>query len=368
MPLVAGAKSLELTIGQQGEPDNNVVPYQALKTNAISSSEAGVTIKGSLITPLSSTITLGKSSSYVIEFTNTGTRAGTAVVIESTNPSFSTTCKEILAAGASCRVTGTYTPLSSVPEAQTVTTTLTYTQGAPVSIPTHTVVETSGGGIVATTPTLLPSQMKVGTTKPVLFLFTNQSERSITITGRDLTGPAAGTLTPITGGDNCAGTTLSPSQACQFNANYTAPADVPTPPSITITEVVHYVDANSKAVTATATTSTDVVTTITDERQLTFVNQCNFPVWFSLNGGAIPNSPACASDPSVCPKGSSCNTGSNVCYWDNYAPSTGNYKLETTAPNNTATVDIIGTEASTLSDTLWSGNFSASLRCSGDVC
>jgi hypothetical protein len=365
-PLVAGVKTLQVIVGAQGFYDNNSVPLPTLST--VATEQTGITIAESVVTALPATTTLGQSSDYSFEFANTGSTSATGVSIASTDTSFSTTCTNTLISGSSCTVSGVYTSTSTVPAEQTVSATFSYTQGTAVTESTETTVTTTSGGIVATTPVLLPSQIKVDVTKSLLFLFTNKSERSITITSRDITGPASGTFTPATGGDNCGGVTLAPGQACQLNGTYEAPSAIPSPAEVSITETVHYLDASSGAVTATASTSTKVVTIITDQRTLTFVNQCNFPVWFSMNGGAIPNSPACKSDPSLCPAGSTCNTGANQCYWNNNSPSTGSYNLTTTAPDNTATVEVTGTDASSLSDTLWSGNFSASTLCSGSTC
>lgn len=364
-PLVDGLKTFQLVVGNQGFFDNNRVPFPAISTLATHQTNIG--ISGRVTTALPATLPVGQSAPYAIEFENVGSTQATGVSIQSSNTSFSTTCTTTLAAGSTCSVSGTYTATTATPAQQTVDTTFSYTQGTSVTESTSTAITTGSGGIVATTPVLLPSQMVVDTEKALLLLFTNESNRSITITSRDLVGPAAGTFTvtsPATANDNCAGSTLAPGQACQLNGTYTAPGTVPSTADVSITETVHYLAADLTPATTTATTSTTIVTTITNKRTMTFTNQCNFPVWFSLNGAAIPNSPNCPT--TSCPDGSTCNTGSNLCYWNNASPSTGSYALTTASP--TATVDIIGTTASTLSDTLWSGNFSASTLCSGSSC
>jgi len=363
-PLVEGLKTLQLVVGNQGFFDNNRVPFPAIST--IATGQTGIAIAGSVTTALPTTLPVGQSAPYTIEFTNTGTSQATGVSIQSSNTSFSTTCSTTLDASSACSVTGTYTATTATPAEQTVDTTFSYTQGTSVTESTSTTVTTASGGIVATTPILLPSQMVVSTAKSLLLLFTNESSRSITITSRDLVVPTTGTFTADSGGDNCSGITLLPTQACQLKGTYTAPATVPSTADVSITETVHYLDAASASATTTASTSTTIVTTITNTRTMTFTNACDFPVWFSLNGAAIPNSPNCPTTP--CPDGSTCNTGSNLCYWNNYSPSTGSYALTTTGAGRTATVDIIGSAAIGSSTTLWSGNFSASTLCSGSSC
>jgi|GEM_PF-1557878 len=361
-PLSDGLKTFQLVVGNQGFFDRNRVPFPAMST--IATSQTGIGISGSLVTALPETLPVGQSASYMIAFTNTGTSQATGVSIQSTNTSFTTTCTTTLDASSTCSVSGTYTATTAIPVQQTVDTKFSYTQGTSVTVSTSTAVTTASGGIVATTPVLLPSQMVVATEKSLLFLFTNQSTRNITITSRDLVGPGAGTFTPVAEGDNCADNTLIPGAVCQLKGTYTAPGTVPSPAGVSITEIVHYLDANSMPTTATASTSTTIVTTITNLRTMTFTNQCSFPVWFSLNGAAIPDSPVCPT--AACPDGSTCNTGSNLCYWNNASPSTGSYAL--TATDGTATVDIIGSLATGSSGTLWSGNFSASTLCSGSSC
>lgn len=366
-PLVAGLKTFQLIVGNQGFFDNNRVPFPINST--IATGQTGIGIVGHVVTPLPTTLPIGQSAPYAVEFENLGTSQATGVSIQSSNTSFTTTCTTQLDASSVCMVSGTYTATTALPVQQAVDTTFNYTQGASVTESTSTAVTTASGGIVATTPILLPTQMVVGTTKPVLFLFTNQSSSPITITSRDLAGPSAGTFTvtsPTNANDNCAGITLSPGQACQLNGTYTAPGSIPSTADVSMTETVHYLAENSTPATTTASTSTTIVTTITNQRTMTFTNQCNFPVWFSLNGSAIPNSPNCPT--TACPDGSTCNTGSHLCYWNNASPSTGSYALTTTDAGRTATVDIIGSLATGSSDTLWSGNFSASTLCSGSSC
>jgi hypothetical protein len=110
-------------------------------------------------------------------------------------------------------------------------------------------------------------------------------------------------------------------------------------------------------------------------RTINFVNQCNFKVWFSMNGGAIGNSPDCTTD-AQCPNGTSCdpaaNGGKGLCFWINPTPPAhpsnnpvSPYELEALGGVNTNSVIVPVASNAVDVNTQWSGNISASALCNG---
>ncbi|MBG77402.1 MAG: thaumatin domain-containing protein, partial [Alphaproteobacteria bacterium] len=108
-----------------------------------------------------------------------------------------------------------------------------------------------------------------------------------------------------------------------------------------------------------------------------FVNECDFKVWFSMNGGAIGNSPDCTTD-AQCPDGTSCdpaaNGGKGVCFWINPTPPShpannpvNPYELEAFGGVNTNSVMVPVASNAVDVNTQWSGNISASALCNGST-
>ena len=114
---------------------------------------------------------------------------------------------------------------------------------------------------------------------------------------------------------------------------------------------------------ATVQTMGAVVSTLPTTRTVNLINQCNFPVWFSLNGASVAGT-SCNAQGAGCPPGTSCNTGTKECYWNNPLPNTGSsYKLNKLADgSNTNSVTI---PAYNYGGVQWSGNISASTLCNG---
>jgi hypothetical protein len=127
---------------------------------------------------------------------------------------------------------------------------------------------------------------------------------------------------------------------------------------------------------STLTTSTSTVPA-GGARTINFVNQCNFKVWFSMNGGAIGSSPDCTTD-AQCPNGTACdpaaNGGKGLCFWINPTPPAhpsntpvSPYELEALGGVNTNTVTIPVAQNAIDVNTQWSGNISASALCNGST-
>ncbi len=357
-PILIGAKTLQLTMSGY---DNNQVTLPAVSTIAVKS-ESQSLVQGSVITSLPETLQLGSSANYTFKFSNTITSQATSVTIQSNqseNPSFTTTCASSLDAGESCTVSGSYTAQSATPSTQSVTATLSYSEGSPVTVSTGTTV-TSVTGVIGSlvSPNYLPATMVGGASnsKTLQFLFTNYNSTAVTITSDSvvITGGTGATFTSTS--DSCSGSPSLPSgAACQIEGTFVAPTET-TPTAFTVTATVFYAGGSTPL-----STSTTVVHSISTNRVITFNNHCSFDVWFSLNGGALAASPNCPDTP--CPEGTVCNETTHLCYWQNYDPDNDTHQL---APNGSNTITIPLTLADP--NVQWSGTISASTLCNGTTC
>lgn len=201
-------------------------------------------------------------------------------------------------------------------------------------------------------------------------LYTNYGPGTVTLTSNPATmvavttGSSSASYTENTsqpGNNSCTtGLMLGVGGACQSLGTFTSTAAT-FPTSIAVTGTITYTGGTGGP-SVNKITSTTVVSALVSTRTVQFVNNCNFPVWFSTNGGAIANSPSCSctSPPcqSSCPSGSTCN--GKLCYWNNPEPTDHNYELTTGHLTDTVTIP-----ANNIAGTQWSGNFAASLGCNG---
>jgi len=341
------------------------VPLNLLSTNAISEGGAA-DVTGVVTTALPATLDVNASAPWRITFTNNRTTPLTGVSTNVFGSSFNSTCTTTLsnqASNNSCYVEGTLTASSAGNE--TVSATLHYSQGSPITKSTTTTASGASSGLVCTAAVPLAPETLINTLKnPVTLLCTNKSGDDITITRHTTNYPnsvADGTFTPGPGGDNCTAQVLAHNASCQLNGTYVAPGTAQS--NVTIELMVDYQTPTTMGLSSQTSTVTDVVTVINNSRIFNLVNNCNFDVWWSMVGGAVSNSPVCPASP--CPTGSTCVA--KTCYYNNYGPTTGSYMLANT--NGTASTKIIQTDASTLSDAiLWKGVISASTKCSGTSC
>ncbi|HFL3390186.1 TPA: thaumatin domain-containing protein, partial [Legionella pneumophila] len=134
-------------------------------------------------------------------------------------------------------------------------------------------------------PNYLPPLMIAGNQYTVQFLFTASGTVDITNNG---------TITCLEGVNNCNGTinitsssctpqTLT-NAACQMTATFTAPGAVAPPLTYILTATVPYSVGGNPQPDATAITSGSVLVSLPTERTVTLINECDFDVWFSLNG------------------------------------------------------------------------------------
>lgn len=364
-PTSSGIKTNQLIIGFNGQYDNNQVPLPNQASLATGSGSLP-SIQGTVTTPLPATANVGTAYPWSFTYTNQGSITATGINLNVTPPGYSTTCTSSLNAGASCTVNGSYTPTNRNP--YTVTATLSYAQGTPVTLSTST--NTGGGGVgnlVCTATIPFPAQVVISTSNiPVTFNCLNETSGSITITSVTPTYPLApGWVYPaIT--QNCTSGPLLSGAGCNISNTFTAPGSA----AANQTFQVDVVFTGGGTSPVTASTSTDVVTSISNTRTFKLINNCNFDVWWSMVGGAIANQGGtCPTTP--CPTGSTCNTSAGICYYNNYGPSSGtSYQLLKNNGSGTVTTQIIDPGISTFTgdQILWSGLISASTQCSGSTC
>lgn len=381
LPRSSGKKSLDLIIAGY---DNNQTPLPLLTTQASGSVSSGV--QGSVTQWLPNQLTLGDSAPYTFTFTNYGQIEATHVVATVTQPDGTTVQLSNNSCGSEsqpgtltyttpCTVSGTYIPVSTAANPQTITATLTFegASGNPAVISTHTTVVRTGetGDINPTIvdPHYLPPVMEQGQHYTVQILFTNVSADQVT-----LTSPA--TLTCMDSYDQPCDTSLSqitsscgtylpappPAAACEITGTFTAPAAITPATSYTVTGSLVYQGTGTPA---TLSTSGAVIASVspTPTRTIELINDCDFDVWFSLNGSAVAGY-ACNAAGVGCPLGTSCNTSTKLCYWNNPPHNTGtSYELVKNGGQNTVTIPYYN-----YGGVLWSGNISASLSCSGNSC
>lgn len=361
-PRVNGQKSLQLTMMGY---DNNQVPLPQIITLAGGQTVLG--IHSSVIVPLSSFIQAGNSESFTFNFVNRGLQTATNLLASlinqyGTSVITSNSCIGSLSPGNSCTVTGTYTANSVTPSAQNVGATLSFSglPGSPAIITTSTVVTAPPGDIVGSLvgANYLPPLLVPATVYTVTFLFTNVNANTVNIGSNSVTCTDSNSApcTFTVGTNSCNIPSLSTGAACQISGTFTAPAATTPVTSYTIQGLLNFTGTGNPA--SVSTTGT-VVPSLPTSRTISLVNKCSFPVWFSLNGSSVPNQ-SCAGT-SVCPVGTSCNSSSHECYWNNYGPDVGtSFQLAANVGTNTVTIP---TPAFSSAGTQWSGNISASTLC-----
>lgn len=371
-PESAGNKSVQLIITGY---DDNRVPVPVLTMTAQGTSISAAPIYASVTQSMPANLSIGQSYSYGFSFTNrsNATVSGTTLSVSQTSGTASYTtsnCSSSLGAGQTCYVTGGYTPTSSTPVGQTVTAAMTYSGNNIASASTSGSVTSSSGVIPSfVVPYYLPAEMEGGASNQKLIevQFFNNTGSTITVQSRDLaitTGGGSGTFTINTSSatDNCmlsAGVGSKPllnGQACIITGTFEGNV-VGVDTQVVITGEITYTGATGSP--SSIATSTYLVPTLGTSRTINLVNDCDFPIWFSLHGGALGSSPSCPT--TACPAGTSCNTSNNTCYWNNIGPDVGtSFQLAASGGTNSVTIPLnSGTDPAIQ----WSGVISASLRC-----
>jgi hypothetical protein len=357
-PTSPGEKSIAIAISGYA---NDVVWLPTISTTAVNNS--GVTITGSVTQALPTNTMQGQSNPFAFQFSNTGTSSATGVSIQVNTANYSTTCTNTLTAGSNCTVTGSYTAPGNITGNQTVTATFSFNQGPSVNESTSTnVVAQTGLSCEITTP--LPSTMQNNAVANFAYQCINNSASPISITTVSDTLVALGGSFNVTDTGCDSSVDVPAGGNCTRGGQYTAP-NSPTTGTARYTSTI---TANSTHEVTTATVVSN--NTPTNSRTLSFVNDCNFPVWFSLVGGNRPDVngniiPCQTSDD--CPDGSQCNPASNggtgQCFWRNYGPADNDFMLAANGGINTVVMPNTTTAAD--DNVFWSGVGGARTGCDG---
>ena len=372
-PVISGMKYYQLTIGGY---DNNLVHLPEL--TALATGEVQEDVLGSATLSLPYSLNLGSLGSYQFTFTNYGQTTATITSATVTangttlnTPNYNCTQNlQLTPTSPSCTISGTYTPNTNTPSEPVVTATLKFTgaSGNPATATTFTNVQSGQTGALVGTivpNNYLPPLMTPNIAYPLQFLFTNASQATVLFAG---SGVGSITCSANNGSSitdcpslitsktsNCSNNLpyTSPAAACQLTANFTAPSATSPVTTYTITASVPY---TGQTISDNVTTIGTVVASLSTTRTVTLINQCNFPVWFSLNGAALAG-----YAPPSCPPGTS-DGPSATCFWNNPTPisPSGNYQLASGGGTNKVTID-----AYNYGDVQWSGNISASTLCTG---
>ena len=391
-PSAATTESVQLVIAGY---DNNHVPVSGQSTQTIGQGVGD--IYGLVTKYLPQSLYLGISGNFGFSFTNNTNSTISNVSLNVTGNGGGTVtdttqnCGSTLGAKQSCIITGNYVAKTASPTKQGVEATLTYGSGKSVSVSTTTTIKT-GAGVVASfigfdylagiaapaAPSFAgpyPNNAGAFPTQTVGVLFTN------TGTATDPTGSASittGTNPPTltvsngcatitmasTAYNNCANATLTLGSACQMIGVVDTSGCTVSPP--VVVTVTSQVTSSTIPTTVSLATTTNLIpqSDIGTSRTINFVNNCNFPVWYSLNGASEPGS--CSTVTGLgCPTGTSCYQSKGTCFWSNYP-------LASPTPNllaaNTGAASVTIPATTTDPTVQWSGVISASLNCSGGTC
>ena len=386
-PTAAGNASAQLIL----QYDNNVVPLPALNTT-VKAASTGTQITGVVTSPLPSTTSSG--TSYQVQFTyvNNGSTSVTAtsVPVMGDMTNVTNNCTAALAPNATCTVTGTLA-LNTAGAAK-VGVTYEYGTGddadtVPLTTSTIVISNASCAQVSGITTLQLPSKTYAYGDNVVQFTFTNNCVTgSATLSDITLAATLAGAdvSTLLTKGDDtCSGETLTSGASCVVSA-----VIVPTTAGsgLSITATLPYEQASKSLNATTTATSNTVQANNTQNRVLTVVNQCPYPVWMSFQPGNVNSSvgPAvtnCKTD-ADCPADTSCNpgaaAGAGLCYWSNPAMNgahTNGRFLAALANSAPDTQDIVIPETNGQADgsrpavaggdTLFNGGLGGRLGCTG---
>lgn len=210
-----------------------------------------------------------------------------------------------------------------------------------------TTVNDSNSPLQAIVSVHFPKSILSNTTYYISFTFTNTGGSQIT----NLHIAPSGNNTPgFTQVSNTCSNTLNIGTACTITGSFTTAA-----PSGFVTEGLVYSSSGGSGIINTATVVNN--STGAQVRRFTLINNSNQIVSFGLNGGAIPNSPACSSD-SNCPLGTHCRTSTALCYFSNPVPINGQYSLAANGGSNTISI----TNYSDL-PYVWSGGIAGRTGC-----
>jgi len=393
-PTVFGKYSVQLVVAGY---DDNRVPVPVLLTQ-VGGTRAG-DVYGTVTQSLPQELYIGASGNFSFTFTNNTIGDLSNVVVNVTSNGGGTVtsakqnCGSTLAKGGSCVITGTYVPTTASPTSQGAAASFTYGSGHVVNLSTNTTIKV-GAGVVASfigyeylagiaapaAPSFpgpsYPNASGVFPTQTVGVLFTNTGTVSsptgsatISTAGNPpllTVSDACATVTMATADyNNCRNAELSVGDSCQMIGVIDTSGCDPTSAPVSVTV---FADVTSSTVpnnvSLSSTTTLIPQGDIGTSRNINFVNNCNFDVWYSLNGASEAG--ACDKTSGVgCPAGTSCNRDKGTCFWRNYPYNSGTPNLLASGGGAASVTIPAYTTDSTVQ---WSGAISASLNCSGGTC
>jgi hypothetical protein len=301
-PTKAETASIKLTMNYH----KNVVPLPTLETKATGSVTTDP-IKGFVSQPLPGITYTGVTTPYQFSFTyvnqgNTDITA-TSVTIDGFTAT-SNTCsppQQVKRDGGECVITGSFTPTTLGPV--TFHVTYTYTNnGQSISVPllTSTVVQNGSPGchnITGTAQLPLPTQTYLYSDNVVKYVFTNQCPQP-EVVGNVTPSSSGGSATLTPGTNTCDGATLGTSPSDNSCSYYLSVVPTSTATTLDVSATLTY---SAGSAVATTTESVVSIPNQTTQHNVTFVNQCPFPVWYEFENGAPPS----ATSPDPTPPGGS---------------------------------------------------------------
>ncbi|MEO8402125.1 MAG: thaumatin family protein [Gammaproteobacteria bacterium] len=292
-PAQVGPHSAKVTI----EYGHTRVSLPGLTTNAISA-KTTEKIDGFVTQPLPPQVEIGTSYPVIFSFINDGNVSvtTTSVTASGFTPTLNT-CAVTIPANSSCTVQGMFVP--TVVGHATLGVTYRYNFGGikAVTLLTTTHVYRGTGAcshVTGLTVFALPETTYLYSDNVVKFTFTNHCDAlpanlgAVSLVAK-LNGVAVNYLTKgsISGvNDTCSGATLAPNASCSVYASL-----IPTSPGSLSVEANLPYHQGTQIATAVSTERVSEIPAQTLRHTVTFVNQCNYTVWFEfLNGNGQPAS------------------------------------------------------------------------------
>lgn len=199
--------------------------------------------------------------------------------------------------------------------------TVTPTVGSPISSNDISITLSNLLSVLLVKYPPTPQNMPPSNSQTLLYTITNPSGSPVAFTA-SITGATAAVTTVLS---NDCSSTVPANGTCDLlvRLNSQTISTDPTPESLTLT------------IASGLTEAIDFNIGNNTTRTITFVNQCNYQVWFGVNtanvfnltGGTTCTTPGVQSN---CPNGATCqvvNSSLNQCYWNAPAPVDGNYQL-----------------------------------------
>ena len=268
------------------------------------------------------------------------------------------TCSTALNAGASCIVSGNFTPTTT--GNTSVGVTLTHGGSTDQALSSTATIVSSVDGVTGEVIEKLPATVSTTTNAsvPVEFRYTNAGSSAVSGITIDTRYPVGFSQTS----DTCTSASLGVGSHCEIVGAYSPPSTGDKSVSIGVT--FNYTSGAGGSVPLTTTTT---IVTGSPGRTIKFVNNCSEPVWFSFVGGAITGSPHCKKD-SECPTSTTCGPaaagGKGLCFFTDPTPTNNDLKLQA----NGGTATVLVPDYSNSNGIIWSGILAGRADCANGKC